>query len=120
MEFPEVNVSWLETGKMVHVRAGGKSVAFSVGQFITFEGHPLGVRVEEFFGRDAEGPKGFTYLPWRGDRWGTPKFSLRGNPRFVICPPVGMPHYGLHINWESVELLNDGVCPNAVLRDEMK
>jgi hypothetical protein len=104
-------VSWLEMGKSVHVKTAEHCVDFGVKQFITFEGHPLGVRIEEFFGSDQEGPKGFTYLPWRGDRWGTPVFSLRGNGRFVICPPMGMSHYGLHINWDSVKLLNNGICP---------
>ena len=114
METSEViEVSWLEMGKMIHVRAGGKSTALKVGQFITFEGHPLGVRIEEFFGKDPAGPIGFTYLPWRGTRWGTPTMSLRGNPRFVVCPPIGMPHYGMHIDWPSVALLNGGVCPEV-------
>ena len=80
-------------------------------QFISFDGHPLGVRIENFAGK-KQGPCGFIYLPWRGNRWGTPTISIaHGNPRFIICLPEGFNTYGIHINWDSVELMNGGVCP---------
>lgn len=81
------------------------------GQFITYEGHPMGVRIENFAG-DKYGPMGFTYLPWRGNRWATPAISIgHGDPRFIICLPEGFNHWGIHINWDSVEFMNGGICP---------
>ncbi len=104
MEVSEV--TWLEVGKTVHFRFGGKSKVFSVGQFVTFETHPLGARIESFVGQDKKGPFGMTYLPWRGERWGTP--LLRG--RTLIFP--GLKHRGRHLKcWDSFQLLNEGVCP---------
>lgn len=60
----------------------------------------------KFLGTPEElGPRGFTYLPWRGDRWGTPVVTLRGDVRFVICFPAGAPHYGQHMTQGSLQLL---------------
>jgi hypothetical protein len=104
-----MDVSWLETGKTIHLRFEGKSKAFSVGQFVTFETHPLGARIESFVGQDKSGPFGLTYLPWRGDRWGTPVL----NRRVIIFPTeLGATHNGTHLeHWDQFQLLNDGVCP---------
>jgi len=59
-----------------------------------------------FIGTFTElGPRGFTYLPWRGDRWAKPVVTLRGDVRFVICFPAGAPHYGQHMTPGTLRLL---------------
>jgi hypothetical protein len=93
-----------------HTNKNGDVLILKVGQFITYEGRLDDVRIEEFTYSNS-GPIGFIYLPWRGERWGTPAISLRGNPRHVICYPHGYSHYGQHINWETVKLVNGGICP---------
>ena len=52
------------------------------------------------------GPRGITYLPWRYDekRFATMSFTMRGNGRFIICYPVGMRHFGQHIDWDLLEI----------------
>lgn len=89
-------------------------VTLNVGDFITYEGRPDGVRIEEFTHKktDPRGPIGMIYLPWRAEgKWATPTFTLRGNPRHIIAYPVGIDNYGEHIDWNTVELVNGGICP---------
>ncbi len=52
------------------------------------------------------GPLGITYLPWRDDenRFASVSYTMRGNQRFIICYPVGISHYGQHINWDLIEI----------------
>ena len=52
------------------------------------------------------GPRGITYLPWRYDekRFATKSYTMRGNSRFIICYPVGMIHFGQHIDWDRIEI----------------
>jgi hypothetical protein len=85
-----------------------------VGDFITYEGRQdTGAVIVEFHG-DIEntGPNGFRYLPWRDEpdrdngRWASVAFTLRGDSRFVICPPCGVPFYGLHINLKTIKIIN--------------
>ena len=75
-----------------------------LGDCIIYKSREFPVRIDRFCGNE-EGPMGFEFLPWRGDRWATPTFSLRGNPRFIICPPTGLPHYGQHIEWNTVKIV---------------
>jgi hypothetical protein len=82
-------------------KADGSQVTIKKGDYIAYEGHELGVRIEALCGRE-EGPIGITYLPWRGERWATPQFSFRGDARFLICRPTGLPHFGIHPNWDTV------------------
>jgi hypothetical protein len=95
-------------------------ITLKVGDFITFKGRQdssAGVRIEEFTWKasDDRGPIGLIYLPWRSHekRWATLAWSMKGNPRHLIAFPVGAPHYGQQIDWETVELMNGGVCPIA-------
>lgn len=70
------------------------------GDSITWEGRDGYVKIVSVTGKDTDvGPMGFTYLPYRKEegRWATAMFSLRGDPRFVICYPAGIQHYGLHL-----------------------
>ena len=88
----------------------GESKVFKVGDTITFEGRPENdprVMITEFTGEDLNGPMGMVYLPWRSveQRWATPLISLRGNPRHIICYPIGNRHYGQHIDWTTVHHL---------------
>jgi hypothetical protein len=82
----------------------------SVGDFITFEGRTdTGCIIVKICGyEDESGPRCFTYLPWRDEdgRWATRQFSLRGDPRRIICYPEGSRHYGLHINWATIKNMN--------------
>ena len=91
-------------------------MTLNVGDFITYEGRPDGVRIEQFTHKksDPRGPIGFVYLPWRAEgKWATPIFNLRGNPRHIIAYPVGIDNYGEHIDWNNVKLLNGGRCPDG-------
>lgn len=79
-----------------------------VNDFITYTGRPEGARIVGFTPKDSDprGPMGMTYLPWRAaeQRWATPRYSMKGNEHFIICYPVGLPHYGTHIDWRGVEV----------------
>jgi hypothetical protein len=98
----------------------GESNVFKVGDTITFEGRPENdprVMITEFIGKDLNGPMSMVYLPWRAveERWATPLISLRGNPRNIICYPVGNLHYGQHIDWSTVRHLPPVDHPNYSL-----
>jgi hypothetical protein len=72
---------------------------------ITFEGREEGVKIVQVYGdSEDEGPIGFTYLPWREkeQRWASPAMSHRGDPRFIICYPSGLPHYGQHVRLDTI------------------
>jgi hypothetical protein len=93
-------------------------ITLKVGDFITFKGRQdssEGVRIEEFTWKasDNRGPIGLIYLPWRSHekRWATIAWSMKGNLRHLIAFPVGAPHYGQQIDWETVDLMNGGICP---------
>jgi hypothetical protein len=96
----------------------GTTMRLYVGLFFKYEARTSGVRLMRFTMKDSDtrGPIGIEYLPWREEekRWATPLWSLRGNTRHLITPPVGMIHYGEHIDWNTVELVNDGVCPDFI------
>jgi hypothetical protein len=95
--------TWNNTARteILLTKEDGSTVILQKGDFISYEGHELGVRIESLCGRE-EGPIGITYLPWRGTRWATPQFSFRGDARFLICRPTGLPHFGIHPNWNTV------------------
>ena len=101
-----------EQSVIIH-KDDGTNLLVQVGEFIKIEGRDVGVRVERFIG-NTEGPWGMEYLPWRGEKWATPVFSLRGNPRFIICMPHGAQKYGQHIDWNSVVHINNGICPDLL------
>ena len=105
-------IKWhVQPTSILLTKGDGSTLIINIGQFIEFEGREMGLRVESFKGTHIEGPIGMEYLPWRSDRWATPMFGIRGNPRFIICPPIGIQHYGQHIDWNTVKLLNEGICP---------
>ena len=104
------NICWEEFGKSIRCKilTTGEETVFKIGDTITFEGRPddspLAV-ITEFTGENPNGPMGMCYLPWRSERndWATAQMTLRGNPRHIICYPVGIPHYGLHIDWATAK-----------------
>jgi hypothetical protein len=106
---PAGEIFWKDDTMEVAVlyKKSGETVEISVGSLITYQGRPDGVKITGFTSKTADrrGPIGLIYLPWRGDRWATPVWTLSGNPRHLITYPVGSPHFGEHINWETVELL---------------
>jgi len=97
-----VNIIWHEYPNSVQMN----NTILKIGDCIIYKSRELPVRIDRFIGnKDQEGPMGFEFLPWRGDRWATPTYGMRGNPRFIICPPTGLPHYGQHIDWNTVEIV---------------
>jgi len=95
-----MNVMWYEYPNSIKFN----NTIIQLGDCIIYKGRELPVRIDRFCGNE-EGPMGFEFLPWRGEKWATPTFSLRGNPRFIICPPTGLSHYGQHIEWDSVKVV---------------
>lgn len=114
-------ITWEDYPHLIRVEINKKLVGiFTAGDYVTFEGrNGTGVLITDIYGTKEGGPKGLTYLPFRDseNRWASPIFSLRGDPRFLICPPGGSMHYGLHINWETftkVQMPNTSVFHDKV------
>lgn len=99
-----MTVAWDKPYESVLVSVEGRTLALKVGDFIKFARVPLGVRIESFVGKDPVGPMGMEYLPWLGDKFAEPTLTLRGNPYFIVCWPVGRERYGQHIDWATVEM----------------
>jgi hypothetical protein len=102
------NIVWNEYLKSIQFQQNNNTIILKLGDCIIYKSRELPIRIDKFIGyqNDSDsGPLGFEYLPWRGERWGTPTWGLRGNPRFIICPPTGLPHYGQHIDWDTVEIV---------------
>lgn len=103
------HICWIKFGKSILYtnKSTGVSVEFRVGDTITFQERPSIdplVIITSFSGDDINGPIGMCYLPWRTkeQRWGTRLMTLKGDPRHIICPPLGISHYGQHIDWSTV------------------
>lgn len=108
-----ISVLWKNSNnkdEVILTKGSGETLVLAVNDFIRYEGRPGGVIIQGFTYKDIDprGPIGMHYLPWRTTEkcWATPMWSLRGNMRHIITPPVGMMHYGQHINWDSVELID--------------
>ena len=100
-----------EHNEILLTKSNGDTVLLHEKDCIRYEGRELGVRIEHFAKSDENiGPIGFTYLPWRGDRWATFAFTLsKGDIRRLICKPTGIERFvwGEHIEWDTVELIRD-------------
>jgi hypothetical protein len=107
-----VVITWNETSStsIILTKDNGSKLTLSIGDFIGHDDSLNGAVITEFTGKDPAGPIGMIYLSRREDRWATPLYSLKGNPRHAICPPVGLIHYGIHLNWNSVYI--KGPCPD--------
>jgi hypothetical protein len=94
--------TWAKRPDSIYVtKKSGEVICLSRGDCISYDGRESGVKIANFVGGD-DGPICMEYVPWRGDHWASPKFSLRGNQRCIICYPTGYSNYGQHINWDSV------------------
>lgn len=109
---------WKEPGNFdtaILTKKNNDILTLSVGDFITYEGRPEGVKITCFTRKDSDirGPIGLCYLPWRPKetRWATEVWTLKGNARHLIAFPVGSRHFGEHCDWNTVELKDDGICP---------
>jgi len=99
--FAHSSVEWDDFAeRSILVQANG-TVA-KAGDIVTWDGRDdVGVLITEIFGIE-KGPIGFTYLPWRGERWASLAISLRGDRRFIVCLPHGINKFGLHIDdWST-------------------
>ena len=110
MNYSNISVSWNKYPNSIHIHNNTINLVLNLGDCIIYNGRELPIRIDKIAGSE-EGPIGFEYLPWRGERWGTPTITLRGNPRFIICPPTGLPHYGQHIDWESIQIVPNPTTP---------
>jgi len=103
----QIDIIWdIPLESICILKGNGEKLILKKNDFISFWGQETGVKITKFTGHvDEPGPIGMEYLPWRGNRWATPIFSLRGNPRHIITYPTGTRHYGEHIKWYSVKLI---------------
>jgi hypothetical protein len=106
-----ITIKWHVYQQSIVLHFLDRELIIHKGDFITYdERDGTGVIVESFTGHDLEGPIGLVYRPWREEenRWASTVVTIsHGNLRHLICYPTGTPHYGLHINWESVRLINE-------------
>ena len=113
------SVLWETHGETaVLTKSTGEKISLYVGLFFKYGGRTSGVRLEGFTNKtgDVHGPCGVTYLPWREEekRWATRAYSLwKGNIRHLVAFPAGLKTYGEQIDWDTVELVNGGICPDA-------
>ena len=109
-------VKWvksLDNTAVILTKSNDEKITLRVGDVITYDGRPDGVKIISFTSRNFEsnpdiGPIGMTYLPWRKEeqRWAEPAYGgMRGDPRHIICSPVGRNSYGEHIHWSTVKLI---------------
>jgi hypothetical protein len=103
-------ITWIQKDISAELKKeSGEKIELCVGTLIRYRGRPGGVKITGFSSKesDTRGPIGLYYLPWRGNRWAEIAWTLRGNARHLIAFPVGAPHFGQHIDWDTVELLTD-------------
>jgi hypothetical protein len=106
-----VVITWAKQNTSILLtKDNGTQLTLSVGDFIGYDGSEYGAVIREFTGKDPAGPIGMIYLSRREDRWATKQYSLKGDPRHAICPPIGIPHFGIHLNWNSMHI--KGPCPD--------
>jgi hypothetical protein len=103
-----INIIWEVPLESICIcKKNGDKLILKKDDIISFYHRESGVKITNFTGHaDKPGPIGLEYLPWRGNRWASPIITLRGNPRHIIAYPTGMPHYGEHIKWYSVNKIN--------------
>lgn len=113
-----MSVHWINplyNDSVILTKTDGTKIELNVGDCITYSGpisRPDGVKIisfssKEFKSKPDVGPIGVIYLPWRKDeqKWASTAFSMRGDPRHIICDPVGLRHYGEHIDWDTVKVI---------------
>jgi hypothetical protein len=107
-----------ERTEILLTKSTGDSLILKEQMCIRYEGRELGVRIVNI-PKYETGPIGFTYLPWRGDRWANFSFSIiKGDVRRLICCPTGVENqvWGHHINWDTVEIIEN---PESTLQPNL-
>ena len=105
--FVHTEVFWLVPKESAILKkSDGQIIELKIGTIFKYKSRKAVCKITGFTSKDsdARGPIGITYLPWRGTEWATETWTLKGNPRHIIAFPVGMPHYGEQIEWDSFEL----------------
>lgn len=101
-----------EYTEILLTKSNGETLILKENMCIKYEGRELGVRIVSI-PKNSTGPIGFTYLPWRGDKWASFSFSIvKGDTRRLICYPTGADNqvWGQHINWDTVEIIDNPEC----------
>jgi len=107
MNTSNVTITWDVYPTSINVlnNEDGSMKLFAVGDFVWFDSREegAGVVIREMYG-NQKGPIGMTYLPWRYEKncWASTLMTLKGDPRFIVCYPTGLTHYGQHVNWLSM------------------
>jgi hypothetical protein len=100
---------WKEYPQTVTLfKSGSSPLELAEGDFILTNLYPDGIKIVKFYGVITEqGPRGFTYVPWnpKERRWASPPQSMRVDPRFIMCEPAGVGHYGMMISCDHIEKL---------------
>jgi hypothetical protein len=117
------NVFWTNAEShdtVTFTKENNEIMTLNVGDFITFEGIHGGARIEQFTYKDSDtrGPIGLIYLPWiyEDQAWAKEMWNPKGNPRHLVAEPVGTGHYGERVNWNTIQFVYDGVCPDEIPR----
>jgi hypothetical protein len=117
------NVFWTNAEShdtVTFTKENNEIMTLNVGDFITFEGIHGGARIEQFTYKDSDtrGPIGLIYLPWiyEDQAWAKEMWNPKGNPRHLVAEPVGSGHYGERVNWNTIQFVYDGVCPDEIPR----
>ena len=117
------NVFWTNAEShdtVTFTKENNEIMTLNVGDFITFEGIHGGARIEQFTYKDSDtrGPIGLIYLPWiyEDQTWAKEMWNPKGNPRHLVAEPVGTGHYGERVNWNTIQFVYDGVCPDEIPR----
>jgi len=89
------------------LKRNGSSLILKKGSWIKLPNREDKCLVDRLYDlkESSIGPTGMSYLPWRKDeqRFASKQWSMKGNPRFIVCYPEGRHTYGIQLNWEEVE-----------------
>lgn len=99
---------WKDYPKTVNLFKSGSAIPLELteGDFILTNLYPDGIKIVKFYGVITEhGPRGFTYVPWilKEKRWANPPQSMRVDPRFIMCEPAGVGHYGIIVSADYID-----------------
>lgn len=112
---------WNTNNSIILTKKNGTQLIINIGDCITHSLRDEPIRIDEFTG-DKNQLIGMIYLTWKKTKWAEPRFTLRGNPRHIICVPDGMNHYGQHIDWNTIELVknpeNDFIKIEPIIKND--
>lgn len=110
MSFAAPELYWSVPEKVaILTKSDESTLEISIGTIFQYSQRkePCKVTSFTFKASDPRGPIGITYIPWRGTHWATLLWTLKGDSRHIIAFPVGMPHYGQQIDWNTFEIVTD-------------